>query len=320
MTDFIDSEQSSRISSIDAFRGFAIIGMVIVNYIAGISWMPAFLKHAPDVGLTVADFIAPFFIFAIGLNYRASFDRRMEKDGFFKTAGHFAGRYLAIAGIGAIFAAGEPLAGESANWGVLQAIGMAGLVCLLFIRLNKYLRLIIGLAMLAVYQLILNTFMLGTVLSSSHGGLFGSVSWSAMLLLSTYLADEFRQNKNRYTVVSVLFLAAVVLAALVVPVSKNRVSASYVLITLAAGALLFRVFDLIFKTEKSGSFLIWWGANPLLLYVLHQILLGFIVLPGIPAWYQDAPVYIVTLQAIFLLGVLTFIARALYRRKVFIKL
>lgn len=49
-----------RISSIDAFRGFAIIGMVIVNYIAGISWMPAFLKHAPDIGLTVADFIAPF--------------------------------------------------------------------------------------------------------------------------------------------------------------------------------------------------------------------------------------------------------------------
>lgn len=320
MTDSAEKKINSRIVSVDAFRGFAIIGMVLINYIAGISRVPAFLKHAPDIGLTVADFIAPFFIFAIGLNYKPSFDRRMEKDGLSKTVGRFAGRYLAIAGIGAIFAAGEFLAGEYANWGVLQAIGMAGLVCMPFIRLNRYLRLIIGLALLAMYQLIFDAFMQGAVISSSHGGLFGSVSWSAMLALSTFLADEFKRNKNRYTVLSAAFLAAGIISALVFPISKNRVSASYVLITLAAGAILFRGFDLIFKTEKSGGFLVWWGANPLLLYVLHQILLGFIVLPGIPEWYQDASGFVIALQAVLLFGTLTLIAGVLHKRKIFIKL
>jgi predicted acyltransferase len=39
--------------------------MVIVNYISGINIVPAFLKHAPEIGLTVTDLVAPAFIFAI---------------------------------------------------------------------------------------------------------------------------------------------------------------------------------------------------------------------------------------------------------------
>lgn len=313
-------DKRKRNISIDAFRGFAIIGMVVVNYVAGISWIPAILKHAPDIGITIADFIAPFFIFAIGLNYKASFEKRMGEYGFAKTAGLFAARYLAIAGIGAIFAAGESITGEFSNWGVLQAIGMAGLVSILFIRLNKYIRLVIGLVILAAYQLLLDGFMVDTVLASSHGGLFGSVSWSAMLILSTFLADIYKQNKNKYTMLAGVILIIGILSAFLIPVSKNRVSSSYVLITLAVSAILFRGFDVLFKTEKSGAFLIWWGANPLLLYVLHDILLGFIVLPGISWWYQEASPYVVALQIILLLGVLTLIARKLYKRQMFIKL
>lgn len=312
--------QNSRIISIDAFRGFAIIGMVLVNYAAQISWIPAILKHAPDIGITIADFIAPFFIFAIGLTYRQSFERRMEQGGYVKAAGRFAGRYLAIAGIGAIITAGEPLAGDFANWGVLQAIGMAGLVCILFVRLKTYVRLIIGIAMLVIYQMILDAFMLDTTLASSHGGLFGSVSWSAMLLLATALADVFRQSKSKYVIFSIIVMALGIASTLLFPVSKNRVSLSYVLITLSAGALLFFIFDLIFKTEKSGAFLVWWGANPLLLYVFHQILLGFIVLPGVPSWYQQAPWPLVLAQVVVLLGVLTAAGRALYKRGIYIKL
>lgn len=312
--------EHSRIISIDAFRGFAIIGMVIVNYAARISWVPAILKHAPDIGITVADFIAPFFIFAIGLTYRQSFERRVEGGGFAKAAGHFAGRYLAIAGIGAVITAGEPLAGEFVNWGVLQAIGMAGLVCILFIRLKTYVRLLTGLAMLIIYQLILDAFMLKTTLSSAHGGLFGSLSWSAMLILSTVLADVFRQSRKRYVILSVLFLAAGIASVMLYPVSKNRVSLSYVLITLAAGALLFWIFDIVIKTEKSGAFLIWWGANPLLLYILHQLLLGVILLPGVPSWYEQTPWPFAAAQIVIMLGVLTMTGRALYKRKVFIRL
>ena len=130
----IPAMQSKRISSIDLFRGFAILAMVPANYMVGVQIIPAWLKHAPDIGLTVIDLIAPFFIFAIGLTYALSFHRRLERDGAFRTYSYFLTRYLAIIGLGAVISAGETAVGQNPSgidWGVLQAIGMAGLVTLL---------------------------------------------------------------------------------------------------------------------------------------------------------------------------------------------
>ena len=51
----------SRLDSIDQFRGFAILLMVLANYLSRIQSVPAWLKNAPLVaGLTVVDLIAPF--------------------------------------------------------------------------------------------------------------------------------------------------------------------------------------------------------------------------------------------------------------------
>ncbi len=58
-----------RIKSIDQFRGFAIISMIIINYLALFNATPAWLKHAPEAGLTFADLVAPYFVFIIGLMY-----------------------------------------------------------------------------------------------------------------------------------------------------------------------------------------------------------------------------------------------------------
>ena len=63
----------NRIEAIDQYRGIAIILMVIANYLFDVTTIPGWLKHAPDIGLTVIDLIAPFFIFAIGLTYGASY-------------------------------------------------------------------------------------------------------------------------------------------------------------------------------------------------------------------------------------------------------
>ena len=65
--------------SIDYFRGLSVILMVLVDYVGGIASVPGWLKHAPDIGLTVADLVAPAFIFAIGLTYGMSFGRRAAR-------------------------------------------------------------------------------------------------------------------------------------------------------------------------------------------------------------------------------------------------
>jgi len=319
--------QPKRITSIDQFRGFAILTMVLANYMGGVNLVPAWLKHAPDIGLTVIDLIAPFFIFAVGLTYGRSFHRRLERDGAFKTYSHFVTRYLAVIGLGAILSAGETALGENASgidWGVLQAIGAAGLVTLLVIRLPSLYRGLIGLGLLAVYQCLLDRFFLDLTLRSPHGGLFGSLSWSAMLILSTALADLLHGSdraKRIFPWVSVAVLASGIALAFLSPVSKNRVSASYVLISLGASALLFLAFHwLSERFNWRGRFLAAWGKNPLTLYFLHYLLLGLVFLPGIPGLYAAAPLWLVLLEMLLLIAAISSVAYWLDRKNVVISL
>ena len=209
---------------------------------------------------------------------------------------------------------GEP----SVNWGALQAIGVAGLVTLPFLRLPASWRAAIGLALLAIYQILLDNFWLQSVLHSPHGGLFGSLGWAAMLLLATALAEIYHaspKSQRSYLLASTLTLAGGILLAFLLPISKNRVSASYILVSLGISALAFALFH--FLVDRGGlrlPLLTAWGKNPLLLYLLHELFIGVFFLPGILAWYAQATPWLVLAQIAVLLGGLSWIAVALERR------
>ena len=319
--------EPDRISSIDQFRGFAILTMVLANYTGGVLLIPAWLKHAPDVGLTVNDLIAPFFIFAIALTFGLSFRRRLERDGAFKTYSQFLVRYLAIIGLGAIISAGETAVGENPSgidWGVLQAIGMAGLITLVVIRLPSIYRWIIGAGILIIYQIVLDNFLLDLTVRSPHGGLFGSLNWAAMLILGTALADLFHDKgnwKKAFPWASLAVLAVGIALAFLLPVSKHRVSSSYVLVSLGASALLFLLFHwLTGRFNWKGRFLVVWGRNPLVLYFLHYLIIGIFFLPGIPAIYQAASLWLVLLEMAVLIGGISAVAYWLDRKNIVISL
>jgi uncharacterized membrane protein len=308
--------ESTRNLAIDRLRGALVILMVGGNYLIGVRLVPAFLKHAPDIGFTVADAVAPAFIFVIGLNYGTSFTRRMRLQGAARAYRHFVVRYLALIGIGAILAAGATtVAGMPPDWGVLQAIGVAGLICLLFIWLPTWARFVVGLLMLCGYQYLLDLLMLPTVLHSTQGGLFGALSWAALLVLSTAVADVWRTGLRPYAICCAALVIAATITAMIVPVSKHRVSLSFVLITLAISALAFFVVDLGSRVvAKRAGFFCWWGENPLVLYVLHLVILGLFVLPPVAWWYVEAPVWLAALQLILLLAVMSVAAWWMHRR------
>lgn len=319
--------QSNRISSIDLFRGLSILTMVLANFMGGIKIIPPWLKHAPDVGLTVIDFVAPFFIFTIGLTFGSSFHKRLEREGVLKTYSHFFTRYLAILGMGALISSVGTTMGvnpSGIDWGVLQSIGAAGLMTLLVIRLSSAWRWGIGLGLLAVYQWILDHYLLDLTLRSPHGGLYGSIAWGAMLILATALADLFHDEARGRRIFPWASLATLLLGiglALVVPVSKHRVSASYVLITLGASALLFFFIHWLVQHLKFKSRLLEvWGKNPLILYFLHYILIGLVFLPGITFLYADAPLWLVLLEIAGLIGGISAVAFWLDRRNLVIRL
>jgi predicted acyltransferase len=307
-----------RIDAIDQFRGFAILLMVVINYLSGIETIPDWLKHVPDIGMNFPDLGTPVFIFAIGLTYGLSYRRRCQKDGLRDTLGHFLRRYLSFIGLGAIITAGQSALGiktELLDWGVLQAIGVAGLLTLGVISTPTWTRLGIGLGLLALYQVLLDRFWLDLVLGSQHGGLPGTLSWTAILILSTVCGDIFQREDQRgvFPWVSLAFLAGGFVLRILVPVSKNRVSASYDLITLGFSGLVFSIFYL---AKFRLPFFSAWGRNPLLLYLLAFLITGLFVLPGIPGWYVEAPLWLIGIQTVILLLILSGVAVYWYKKNI----
>lgn len=299
-------ERGDRIKSIDQFRGFAILLMVIFNYLSGIETLPDWLKHVPDIGMNIPDLGAPVFVFAIGLTYGLSFQRRSERDGPPAAAGHFLRRYLAFIGLGAIITAGQSALGikaELLDWGVLQSIGVAGLLTLGVISFSTWTRVGIGLGLLFVYQVLLDNIWLDLVLGSQHGGLPGSLSWTAILILATVMGDLFQDQEQRryFPGLSLGFLVVGFFLTILVPVSKNRVSASYDLITLGFSGVVFLIF---YRTNFELDFFSAWGQNPLLLYLVAFLISGLFVMPGVPWWYSEAPWWLIGLQTLTLVSIL----------------
>lgn len=70
------SVQDQRLTSLDAFRGLAIAGMVLVNNPGDWKTVYAPLLHAPWHGWTITDTVFPFFLFIVGVSMTLSLGAR----------------------------------------------------------------------------------------------------------------------------------------------------------------------------------------------------------------------------------------------------
>jgi len=71
-----------RLLSLDAFRGFVIVLMIWVNYVAGMPGIPYWLEHAgPQAdGITLPDLVFPGFLFIAGMSIPFSLRRQPGPD------------------------------------------------------------------------------------------------------------------------------------------------------------------------------------------------------------------------------------------------
>ena len=299
--------------TLDRLRGMAVILMVAGNSLMDAPDAPGFAQHMPDIGLSFADTVAPLFIFAIAVSYRQQF-KGLFAAFKMKAYMHYANRYFALIGLGTLFSAGGMIVSEQTSWGVLQAIGIAGLLTLLVISFPTGIRAAAGFGLLVAYQLALDRYFLHDVLNSTHGGLIGAVSWSAMLILSTVMVDFLQKGIKRFLVsVGVLSVIAAV-SVFIVPISKNRVSLSYVLVSVAISCLWYcLVYAATKLVPKKYGYVSCWGMNPLLFYVLHLILLGISRIPFAALHMEPKPLWAAALTSVIMLLILGFIARKRYR-------
>ncbi|NHE58893.1 acyltransferase family protein [Cyclobacterium plantarum] len=68
----------SRLISLDALRGFTIAAMILVNYPGSWSHVYPPLLHASWNGLTMTDFIYPFFLFIVGVSIAFAYTKRLQ--------------------------------------------------------------------------------------------------------------------------------------------------------------------------------------------------------------------------------------------------
>jgi predicted acyltransferase len=121
---------AERIPSLDQFRGYTVVGMLLVNFLAGYAAVPAVLKHH-NTYCSYADTIMPQFFFAVGFAYRLTFLRRLETLGAFGASTAVLRRNLGLVLVGFVL---YHLDGGAKTWEELKALGFAGFASSAFQR------------------------------------------------------------------------------------------------------------------------------------------------------------------------------------------
>ncbi|XP_066382885.1 uncharacterized protein [Miscanthus floridulus] len=68
--------REQRLASLDVFRGITVVLMILVDDVGGL--VPAF-SHSPWDGVTLADFVFPFFLFIVGVSLAFAYKRVPNK-------------------------------------------------------------------------------------------------------------------------------------------------------------------------------------------------------------------------------------------------
>jgi len=79
---FAGESVSSRLASIDIFRGLTMAVMIFVNELASVHGLPWWTYHAPGKvdAMTYVDMVYPFFLFIIGLSIPLAIRQRLKKN------------------------------------------------------------------------------------------------------------------------------------------------------------------------------------------------------------------------------------------------
>jgi predicted acyltransferase len=149
-----------RLVSLDVMRGFAVIGMIVVNTLAtskdtyGFAPDFAFLSHSPWAGFTFADFVFPAFIFMAGFSVAVSLRRPSRFD--WNIVRRVGTRTFALLALGFLLTNidwfGQMDHGDWRLLGVLQRIGVCYCATVIvFVTCGPKVRVVLSLLALLAY-------------------------------------------------------------------------------------------------------------------------------------------------------------------------
>ncbi len=205
--------QSTRIASLDQFRGYTVVGMLFVNFLNGFEAWPSILKHH-NTYCSYSDTIMPQFFFAVGFAYRLTYLRRLAAVGQASAIASAFRRNLGLILVGFVV---YHLDGGVKSWVELQSLGLQGFFATAFKR--ELFQTLVHIAMTSVWVLpviaarpaVRILFLVGSAalhlgLSKGFyfdfawntpvidGGQLGFLTWTVPLLVGTLAYDVVNEH------------------------------------------------------------------------------------------------------------------------------
>lgn len=291
-----DNQQPpTRIAALDAFRGFTVAAMLVVNNPGTWSAIYAPLRHAEWHGWTPADLIFPFFLFIVGITTELA---PKEPRGIVR-------RGLLIVLCGLLLNAFPWFRlGELRYFGVLQRIGIVYIVAaLLAYRLSRRALIGVTVAILLGYWAVLSLGPLEppeatvaaqvdrALIPEAHlwkqaktwdpEGPLSTIPAVATALLGVLAAGWVRErNVKMLTIAGAAGVAAGLAWGLVFPINKTLWTSSYVVFTAGFAGVILALWIRMLPAKPFDAF----GVNPLLAFVgtgMMARLLGIIKVDGV---------------------------------------
>jgi predicted acyltransferase len=314
-----------RIVSLDQFRGFAIFGMILVNYLGYFTKIPETMKH-PNYGMTFANTIAPFFLIAVGMGFRMSITGRIKKYGRKNSYYIALKRYFILIIIGIVLYGPDPV---NSMWDAFVDIGFAGLLTLPFILSKRWIRLTLALLYLIIYQCLFafTDYGVWTMQHSIDGGPLGTISWAAILFFGTVLIDDLQEQTRlvfirRSLITGAMLMIMGYLLSLLDPqelwqFSQRSMTMAYPLLASGLSFVFFVLFYWLADVKKIEiPHLTILGMNPLILYIVQNVVIEY------HGNYlrKDSPVWVAIGGFIVIYLVCFAVARYMYKNKILVKI
>lgn len=217
---------SGRIISLDQFRGFTVLAMFIVNFVHGMEAVPRIFQHNEN-WFSLADWIMPGFLFAVGMSFRLTWQKRIQSMSRMKVISGYVRRSLILIlvsvtafGFGAEFSHWSEwtIAGsrdfvaallKARMWEVLAIIGASQLLLLPVIGRSTRWRMIFIAVLLGLHAGLSQWFNVHFVMAQPNlldafwgaadvrawdGGFFGVINWAAIMLAGTVAYDWLKDG------------------------------------------------------------------------------------------------------------------------------
>ena len=278
-----------RLASLDACRGIAVVGMLVANLVnVCLQDVPKVLTHNYGNTLRAFDLPAPLFQFLVGVSLPLFLAQRRRNGRSEREAGLDAvRRFTLLIGLG-ILLDGAGALSLVPRWGVLQTLGLGGIIATGFVGLPRWVMLGVVLQLLAFFSGAAN----GLVHARPDAALAFVPLTLAGLFVGEPLAGEGGPRgaaRRAACVAACAFVLAAGLYAVGIPFNKLLGTSSFVALATGVSA---SVLALAARLEDAGKTFPAWllatGRSALTAWVLLYVLVYYPAWLVFPGWERLA--------------------------------